>query len=448
LFTKPNWLAASVEVVRHLQDLLRLDTTNPPGNELIAAEHIARALRAEGIEPLVLESAPGRGNVIARLKGTGEKPPLLLYGHTDVVPAEPEHWTHPPFSGAIADGFVWGRGALDMKGTVAQQLTVFTLLKRHNTPLQRDVIFAATADEEVGGEDSCGMAWLAKHQPALLRAEFGITEVGGYSTELGGKMLFPIQVAEKGTVWLKIRAKGRPGHASMPHDNNAVVHLARAVDRLATHGLSYHLCNAANGFLEAAATGIGGPMGEALASLRSPEGVDHILNSILKDHELRPFLFALLHNTATPTGLNAGYKTNVIPGVAEAIIDGRNLPGFDTEAFLSEVRSVVGDGFEYEVTQESPPLETRHDTPLFKLMAEKLQQHEPDAIVTPYMMSGATDAKYLAPLGVPSYGFAPLKLPSGFKYAELFHAHNERTPVEGLGWGVQVLYEVVQEYCS
>jgi acetylornithine deacetylase/succinyl-diaminopimelate desuccinylase-like protein len=448
LSTTPNWNDAAQEVVRHLQDLLRLDTTNPPGNEIIAAEHIARVLRAEGIESIVLEPAPGRGNVIARLKGTGEKPPLLLYGHTDVVPAEPEHWTHPPLSGDIADGFVWGRGALDMKGTVAQQLTVFLMLKRHGIPLKRDVIFAATADEEIGGEGSFGMWWLVKHHPDLLRAEFGITEVGGYNTDFGGKTVFSIQVAEKGTCWIKVRAKGRPGHASMPHDDNAVVHLARGVDRLATHGLPYHLCAAAAGFLEAASTGIGGPFGEALSRLRTPEGAKQVFDSVLKDHELRPSFIAMLHNTATPTGLSAGYQTNVIPSAAEATVDGRTLPGFNTESFLAEVRAACGDGFEYEITMESPPLQTRHDTPLFKLMAERLQQHEPGAVVVPYMMSGATDAKYLAPLGVPSYGFAPLKLPSGFKYSQLFHAHDERAPVDGLGWGVRVLYEVVSEYCG
>jgi acetylornithine deacetylase/succinyl-diaminopimelate desuccinylase-like protein len=448
LSTEPNWPLINREVVRLLQDLIRLNTTNLPGNELIAAEHIAAVLKKEGHEPLVLESAPGRGNVIARLKGTGEKPPLLLYGHTDVVPAEPQHWTQPPFSGALADGYVWGRGALDMKGTVAQQLLVFLLLKRHNVPLKRDVIFAATADEEVGGEDSAGVAWLIKHHPDLLQAEFGLTEVGGYSTELGGKTLFPIQVAEKGIVWLKMRAKGRPGHGSIPHADNAVVHLARAVDRLATRGLPFHLVDAANGFLESAATGIGGSLGEALSRLRSPLEAEAILKSALNGHELQPFFTAMLHNTAAPTGLRAGYKVNVIPGEAEVTIDGRTLPGFDTEAFLAELQNVVGEGFEFEVLLAAPPLETSHDTPLFKLIAETLRAHEPGAVVVPYMMSGATDAKYVSRLGVKSYGFAPLKLPKGFPYMELFHAHNERVPIHGLGWGVRVLYDVVKEFCG
>jgi len=443
-----NWPTASVEAVQYLQMLLRLDTTNPPGNESVAAETIADILRGENIEPLLLASAPTRGNVIARLRGSGEKPPLLLYGHTDVVPAEPQYWTHPPFSGNIAEGFVWGRGALDMKGTVAQQLTVFLLLKRHGVPLRRDVIFAATADEEIGGEDSFGLAWLVKHHPDLLRAEFGITEVGGYNMSVGGKSVYPIQVAEKGTCWMKVRAKGRPGHASMPHDDNSVIHLSRAVARLASEGLPYHLCDAAAGFLESASAGIGGPFGEALSRLKSPQSARQVLDVTLKDHELKPFLNAMLHNTATVTGLAAGYKTNVIPSAAEATVDFRTLPGFTTESFVAEVRAVLGEAIEIEVTMESPPLETSHDTALFRLMVEKLQAHDPGAVAAPYMMTGATDAKYLARIGVPSYGFAPLKLPPGFRYTELFHAHNERAPVDGLGWGTRVLYDVVSDYCA
>lgn len=443
-----NWPSITAETVRHLQALLRLDTTNPPGNETLAAEYLAGALKAEGLEPLVLESAPGRGNVIARLKGTGEKPPLLLYGHTDVVSAEPECWSHPPFAGEIADGFVWGRGAVDMKGTVAQQLLVFLLLKRQSVPLKRDVIFAATADEEIGGVDGYGVSWLVRHHSDLLRAEFGLTEVGGYNREINGQMVYPIQVAEKGTCWLKVRARGRPGHASMPHHDNAVAHLARAVDRLSARGLPHHLCHAAAGFLDAASEAVGGEFGAALQSLKSPEGAAQLFAGELEHHELYPFLFAMLHNTATPTGLQAGVQTNVIPGVAEATIDGRTLPGFDTGMFLEELRAVMGHEFEYEVTLASPPLETRHDTPLFALMTEALKRHDPRARVVPYMMSGATDAKYLAPLGVPTYGFAPIQFPPELNVMGLAHAHDERAPIAGLGWGVRVLYETVKEYCS
>ncbi len=445
-----DWAAVTAEVVGHLQALLRLDTTNPPGNEMLAAEYLAGVLRAAGIEPLVLESAPGRGNLVARLKGSGELPPLLLYCHTDVVPAEPEHWTHPPFAGEVADGYVWGRGAADMKDTVAEQLMVLLLLKRNGVALRRDVIFAAAADEEIGGVEGYGIPWLVKHHPELLRAEFALSEVGGYNMDFAGQPVYMVQVAEKGTVWLKVRARGKPGHGSVPHGDNAVVHLARAVDRLATRGLPYHLTDAAAGFLDATAASAGAtPLGELLRSLKTAEGAERAFAGELLGPDLGPFMYALLHNTATPTGLAAGIKTNVIPGVAEVVIDGRTLPGYDTAAYLAELRAVMGEQLEYEVTLASPPLETPHTTALFQLMAEALRAHDPAATaVVPYMMSGATDAKYLAPLGVPTYGFAPLKLPPDMKFMEMFHAHDERAPVEGLGWGVRVLYEVVVKYCS
>ncbi len=448
--TEPNWPAVTAETVRHLQALLRLDTTNPPGNELIAAHYLAGVLTAEGFDPIVLESAPNRGNVIARLKGTGELPPLLLYAHTDVVPAEAEHWSHPPFAGEIADGYVWGRGAADMKDTVAEYLMVLLLLKRQGMRLRRDVIFAATADEEIGGLDGYGVSWLVRHHPDLLRAEFGLSEVGGYNADFGGQRAYMIQVAEKGACWLKMRVRGRPGHGALPHDDNAVLHLARGLRKLALEGLPYHLCGSAAGFLDAASRATAAnPLGDLLYSLKTPVGAERAFQVELQNHELRPFLHAMLHNTATPTGLKAGIKTNVIPAVAEATIDGRVLPGFNTEDLLRELRAVLGDAFEFELTLESPPLETPHDTPLFALMETVLREHDPrtDAVL-PYMMSGATDAKYLAMIGVPTYGFAPLQLPPDMRLMEMFHAHDERAPIEGLGWGVRVLYDVVQRYCA
>lgn len=443
-----NWPQITHETARHLQDLIRLDTTNPPGNELIAAEHLARVLQTEGIEPLALESAPKRGNVVARLKGSGQAPPLLLYGHTDVVPAEPQFWTHPPFGGEVQDGYVWGRGAVDMKGTVAQQLTVFLWLKRLNVPLKRDVIFAATADEEVGGEGSCGLWWLVQNHPDLIRAEFGLTELGGYNMDFAGTTVYPIQVAEKGTCWLKVRAHGQPGHASQPRHNNAVARLAHAVDELARRGLPYHLTEATAGFLQAASAAVGGELGGWLNELQTADRAQALRNGPLHQHTLYPMLTALTHNTAVPTGLSAGQKTNVIPSVAEAVIDGRTLPGFDSEVFVEEVKAVMGDDLEYEITNQSPPLQTTHTTPLFELMARTLKKYDPQAKVVPYMMTGATDAKYLAPLGVPTYGFAPMQLPPGLDFMNLFHAHDERAPIEGLGWGVQVLWDVVTEYCG
>ncbi len=292
------------------------------------------------------------------------------------------------------------------------------------------------------------MAWLVKNHSELLRAEFGISEVGGFNISLGGKRIYLIQVAEKGVCWVKVRAKGRAGHASMPHSDNSIIHLMKAINRLTTQGMPHHLCEAVSGFIDSASAAVGGVTGIALRSLKSPLASRIIFNTVLKDHDLRSNLYAMLHNTATPTRLNAGYQTNVIPSEAEVTIDGRTLPGFNTESFLRELKSVLGELLDYEVIMESPPIQTRHDTELFETMSNTLKRHDPQAHVVPYMMSGATDAKYLAPLGIPTYGFTPIQMPPDLKFVELFHAHNERAPVAGLGWGTGVLYEVVAKYCS
>ena len=297
--------------------------------------------------------------------------------------------------------------------------------------------------------DGFGVSWLAKYHADLLRAEFGLSEVGGYNIEFAGRRVYLVQVAEKGTCWLRVRAHGRPGHASLPHTDNAVLHLARQLNRLGSDGMPYHLTEAAAGFLEAASRAAGGELGQRLLGLRTPVEAERAFQMELAEHEMRPLLYAMLHNTATPTGLSAGIKTNVIPATAEAIIDGRTLPGTSTDDFLAEIRAVMGDKLDYEVTMATPPIEAPVDTALFRLMAETLMAHDPTAVaVLPYMMSAATDAKYLAPLGIPTYGFAPLQLPPGMGLMEMFHAHDERAPVEGLGWGVRVLYEVVEKYCG
>jgi acetylornithine deacetylase/succinyl-diaminopimelate desuccinylase-like protein len=284
--------------------------------------------------------------------------------------------------------------------------------------------------------------------PDLLRAEFGLSEVGGYNARFDGKHVYMVQVAEKGTCWVNVRAKGRPGHGSMPHDDNAVLHLVRALNRLAIDGLPFHLTDATAGFLDAVSRALGPTnLGQWLRQLKTPVEAERMFQVELAEHELRPLLYAMLHNTATPTGLAAGYKTNVIPSTAQATLDGRTLPGFDTEQFLAELRPVLGKQLEYDVELESPPLQAPQDTPLFALIDAALRRHDPQATaVVPYMMSGATDAKYLAPLGIPTYGFAPIKLPPGLSLMDMFHAHNERVPVEGLAWGVRVLYEVVEAY--
>ncbi|HID90074.1 MAG TPA: M20/M25/M40 family metallo-hydrolase, partial [Anaerolineae bacterium] len=373
-----DWKAVTDEAVRHLQALIRIDTTNPPGNEKRAADYLAEVLSAEGYEPVVLESAPGRGNVVARYHGSGEAPPILLISHLDVVPAEPEHWEHDPFGGEVVDGMVWGRGALDMKSIVVMQLMTMLLLTRRKVPLTRDVIFAATADEEMGGRYGAG--FLVDHYLDLIRAEHALTEFGGFPVEMGGRRVYLCQVAEKGICWVRMRARGAPGHGSTPHRDNAVVKLAEAVARLGCADLPFHRTDAAVEMFEGMARAVGGVRGWVLRLLLNPTLSPWVLR-FLPEPRLTNYFHALLHNTVSPTVLRAGSKTNVIPSEAVAELDGRVLPGQDLDSFLAEVRAVVGEGFEFEPIEVAPPVQTTGRTPLFETMTTVLRRHDPGAAV-------------------------------------------------------------------
>jgi acetylornithine deacetylase/succinyl-diaminopimelate desuccinylase-like protein len=443
--SSPNWQALAEQTVRYLRDLIRLDTTNPPGNEIVAAEYIAGVLRAAGLDPIVIETAPRRGNVIARLTGDGSAPPLLLYSHTDVVPAEREHWTTDPFGAEVKDGFVYGRGALDMKGVVAMQLAVFLAIAGQDRQvLRRDLIFAATADEE--SDTNQGIGVLVEKHPDLLRAEYALSEFGGHSMYVGGRCFYPIQTAEKGALWMRMVAHGRPGHASVPHAENAVVRLARAVDRLAGARLGAHVTPTARAFIGALADGLGDREGAALrawldlAALREAP--------LLGDPTLAAELHAMTHNTVTPTGLRAGYKTNVIPSSAEAVLDCRLLPGYAPDALIADLRGALRDfpHLDFVVDSFGEGLEFPFDTPLFALIARILKQHDPTGIPLPYMMTGSTDAKHVARLGAICYGFSPLRFAPGERFFDLVHGHDERVAINSLAWGARVLYEVVSAF--
>jgi acetylornithine deacetylase/succinyl-diaminopimelate desuccinylase-like protein len=452
--TDPAAQALTDETVKILQDLIRLNTSNPPGNESLAANFVAHILHQNGIEPTVIEMFPGRGNVVARLKGNGNAAPLLLYSHTDVVPVEREKWSVDPFGGVIKNGYVYGRGALDMKGIGAAQLAVFLAIARavgatHASPLQRDIIFAMTADEET--DTNQGIGPLTDAHPELLRAEYALSEFGGFSMYVGNKCFYPIQTAEKGTAWMRMIARGKPGHASVPHSENAVVYLARAVDKIGRAKLPMHMTATAQHFIGGLADGLGGAQGAALRALASSGMNEFALDAVLRDSNLLAELRAVTHNTVSPTGLKAGMKTNVIPSEATAVLDCRTLPGFDGEKMIEELEAVLGDDarhISFELDSESPPAEFDFNTPLYKFIATKLKQHDPAAIPVPMMMTGATDAKHLIKLGTKCYGFSPMKFKPGEHFAELVHGHDERVAIESLAWGVRVLHEVVAEFCG
>jgi len=439
-----NWPQIQDDAVRLLKALIRFDTTNPPGNETPAAQFIAAELRAAGYEPTVLESAPGRGNVIARYKGDGSQRPLLLFGHLDVVPAEPTEWTHPPFEAIEADGFIWGRGALDMKNIVAAQLAFMLALKRARPRLKRDIIYSAMADEEVGG--AMGIQWLLEHHHDLLDCEYALTEFGGFSIEMGGRRFYLCQTGEKGGTRITLRAKGRPGHASMPHTDSAILHLSQALLKLGHTPTPLHISPTARAMIEGMAQAQPFPRSAALRGLLSPTLSKHLLR-LLPEEQAGSFR-AMLRNTISATLLNAGYKVNVIPGTAEATLDCRLIPGQTSEDMVREISDIIGPGFEIEADPLSTGAESPLDTPLYRAIERNLNRFDPQAVVLPMLMVGGTDGRFLGARGVPYYGYSPIRLPAGLKFMELIHSHDERIPVDAYREGTQLFAETVLDFCG
>lgn len=435
----------SQETIQHLQRLVQINTTNPPGNEVEACRYLANLFDREEIPYKILEAAPNRGNIVAHLRGDGSKKPLLLASHLDVVPAERDKWDVDPFSGVVKDGFIWGRGTVDMKQMTAMELAVFLKAHREKVPLKRDLIFAAVADEEVGCE--LGSKWLVENHPDLIRAEYGLNEVGGFSLTVNDTVFYPIGVGIKGVCWLNIKAQGKPGHGAMPHNDQALPRLTHAAHKLSSRGLPFHKSELVTEFIHTLAKYQRFPINIILKSITKPILSGFILNKIFPDKmQARNFL-NLLHNLATPTVMHAGTATNVIPSWATLSVDGRILPGQTVDSFLAEVKRLLGPGFEYEITSQSEPIETDYHNDFFDTLKTSLIKHDPGAVPMPYLIPAFTDAKFYNKLGIKCYGFAPMKLPKEMDFKSLFHAHNERIPVEAIKFGVQVLWDVIEKTC-
>ncbi|NOZ06183.1 MAG: M20/M25/M40 family metallo-hydrolase [Chloroflexi bacterium] len=439
-----DWTALQNEAVRHLQALIRLETVNPPGNEALAAEYLADILRDEGIEPVILEGSPGRSNLVARLRSADEAAPLLLMGHTDVVPAEADHWTHPPFAAEIADGYIFGRGAVDMKQMVAMELMVMLLLRRMDVPLRRDVIFMASADEEAGGE--WGAGWLVDNHPDLIRAEYALNEGGGFAFEVGGTVFYACQTAEKGYARFALRTRGKPGHASVPHNDNAVIHLAAAIQCLGEQTLPVHVTTTLRTMFETIGETQTPEVRAALQTLLDGGGLDP--DSLPIREDLRRTFVAMLHNTATPTMLQSGSRVNVIPSVAEAHVDGRIVPDQTRESFRAELEAVLGDQAEIEFLDYGAPLESGPDSPLFEVIRQVMMETMPGAVLVPYMLTGATDAKHVTRLGTQVYGFSPVLYNPQVEHFGLAHGHDERIAVDSMGFGTHTLFDVTKRFCQ
>ncbi|MBO0878136.1 MAG: M20/M25/M40 family metallo-hydrolase [Pseudonocardia sp.] len=432
-------IAAEDEAVEIAAELIRIDTTNTGDpatvvGEREAADYVAGKLVEVGYEVERVESgAPGRDNVFARLPGADpDRGALLVHGHLDVVPADPSEWSVHPFSGVVRDGYLWGRGAVDMKDMVGMMVAVARRFKRDGVVPPRELVFAFLADEEAGG--AFGSQWLADNRPDLFEGcTEAVGEVGGFSLTLTSTQgdparLYLIESAEKGMAWMRLRARGRAGHGSFLHEDNAVTALAEAVGRLGRHRFPLVLTDTVDAFLATISevTGLEFPREDLEGALAKLGPLSRIIGATVRD-------------TANPTMLDAGYKANVIPSVAEAVVDCRVLPGRE-EAFEREVDEILGPDITREWVTHLPALQTAFEGDLVEAMGAALRAEDPEARTVPYMLSGGTDAKaFQDKLGIRCFGFAPLRLPPELDFASLFHGVDERVPVEAVRFGARVL---------
>ncbi len=418
------------EVVELCRDQIRIDTSNygddsGPG-ERKAAEHVATLLDEVGIESTMVEETPGRTSLIAHWGDTSsDRPALLLHAHLDVVPAAAEDWQVDPFSGEVQDGYVWGRGAVDMKDFNAMLLSVVRARARAGAVPDRPIVMAFTADEEAGGHHGAQIMveQYAEHFDGVTEA---VGEVGGFSATVRGRRIYLVEAAEKGMAWMKLTARGRAGHGSMINGENAVTRIAQAVARIGAHEWPVRLTPAMEVLLATVA--------DLAGTEATPENAEALVEEFGSASRM---LGAVIRHTTNPTMLSAGYKANVIPTEATAHVDGRFLPRFEDE-FFATLAELVGDGIDVEYLSRQQPWETPYDGDLVDAMHRSLLAEDPDALVAPFLMSGGTDAKHFRKLGMRSYGFTPLRLPADLDFTALFHGVDERVPVDALEFGARV----------
>jgi acetylornithine deacetylase/succinyl-diaminopimelate desuccinylase-like protein len=428
-----------VTPVELLQQLIRFDTTNPPGDEAECIGFVRGLLEDAGCEVELYAKEPARPNLISRLRGRRDRAPILLQGHVDVVTTAGQNWTRPPFGGELVDGFVWGRGALDMKGGVAMMVSAFLRAAREETPLPGDVILCVLADEENGGD--YGAKFLVEEHPHLFEGvQWSLGEFGGFSLELGGRRLYPIQVAEKQICWLKARVPGKAGHGAMIQRGGTMSRLGRFLRDLDRKRAPVHVTPVARAQIEAMAAAVGRPQRDLLLALLKPRLTDRVLPLL---GERARSTEALLRNTVNATIVHAGEKVNVVPAFVDVELDARALPGFGPDDVIAEVQQLVGDDIELELVRyDAGPPEPRLDQ--FEALAEIIRELEPGSAPVPLLQAGVTDARFFAQLGIQNYGFLPLKLPGDFRFASLIHAPDERVPAEAIEFGAEAVFKALQ----
>ena len=424
-----------------LRDLIRFDTTNPPGNERACISYIDGLLTDAGIETTIRARDPERPNLIARLPGRGNAPPLLLQGHVDVVTTEDQDWSRPPFGAEVHDGFVWGRGAVDMKGGVAMMLAAVLRTRADGVEPPGDVIFCALADEE--NMSPYGAEWLVHEHPELFAGvRHAIGEFGGFTMHVAGKRFYPIQVAEKQVCTVRATVHGAPGHGSIPVRGGAMAKLARALRTLDRRRLPVHVTPVTRQMVQSMAAGLGGVQAAMLRGLLNPRLTDRLLDRM---GDRARVLDPILHNTVSATGLSASDKFNVIPGRVEIVLDGRLLPGFAPEDLVAELRALLGPDVEFEVLKHDPG-PPGADVQLFSVLGAILEEADPGSKAIPLLMPGVSDARFFARLGIQTYGFLPMKLPADFNFWAGVHGADERIPVDAVEFGTRAIAAALQRF--
>jgi acetylornithine deacetylase/succinyl-diaminopimelate desuccinylase-like protein len=416
-----------------LQRLIRFDTTNPPGNERPCIEWIAELVRAVGVEPRIVAKDPARPSLVARLPGAGTTPGLLMQGHIDVVPAEGE-WDHPPFSGDVAGGYIWGRGALDMKGGVAMMIAAFLRAAVAEASRPGDVVLCVVSDEEAGGD--LGARFLVEEHPALFHGvRFAIGEFGGFTLELAGRRFYPMMVAEKQLCVVRATFRGPAGHGSLPVRGGAMGALGRFLQALDRRRLPVHVTPVVRSMIQAVSAGVPAVAAAPLRGLLRPRVADRVLDVL---GERTRMFDPLLHNTASATVVRGGQSANVIPGDVSVDLDCRLLPGFGPEDAFRELRSLADVEMDLEVLRhDSGPPEP--DMTLFPTLGTVLRELDPEAIPMPLLLPAVSDARFFARLGIQTYGFLPMQLPAEMRFMELVHAENERLPIAAMDFGTEAI---------
>ena len=427
--------------VELLQNLIRFDTTNPPGNEAPCVNYIDNLLKAAGVETAILAKEVSRPNLITRLAGSGHAPPLLLYGHVDVVTTANQQWRQPPFEGKEADGYIWGRGALDMKGGLAMMLAALMRTRAERVRPAGDIILAVLSDEEAAGD--CGAGYLvANHAGQFKGVRYAIGEFGGFPLYIGGRKFYGIQVAEKRFCWLKATVRGPGGHASLPRRDSATAALARLLTGLSEHRLPVHITPVVRQMIEQIAAAVPPPMKSTMLELLEPSRTDTALERLGSQQSL---FDALLHNTVNATIIRGGQQINVVPSEITIKLDGRLLPGYTPEDLMAELRSIVGKDVELELIRCDPG-PAAPDMGLFDTLADSIREADPAGIPLPVMVAATTDARSFSRLGIQTYGYTPMNLPPDFSFVETIHAADERIPLAAVDFGAAAIYRVIKNY--